>query len=251
MPSAPKLDLSIAISQIFGTLLQKQATRLQIKLGGGQTEEVLKNCVYSDQESLLQCVPEKLTAIDVPWNIKSYNTRLIVHTNVFPVHGLILSRESLIFRAVISKTVIPDGNIETIRLKNYDTDDVMELLNFLYMKEIQIDGKLRKVTFNFITLFRFYRKLGNRAFRKLVIMLRHLLIVSFLTLYYKFSACTSGMAQPVLQVCFSLYCTTSVFTLGVSQLVLHIFCLFSGVPQPVLHTLSLYCTYFTQGDWGP
>ena len=97
-------------------------------------------------------------------------------------------------------------------------------------------------------------------------------------------ACAWDVLQPVLGVCLSLYCTPSARTSDVPQPVLHTLSPYftpsactSDVPQPVLHTLSpyfgcasactatpsarishpqpvlrmclsLYCTYFIQGE---
>ena len=140
MSSRLKQDLT-TIFQVFGSALQKQAKRLQDSIGGRQTEEVLKCFVY--ERSLSQCILQDLTVVDVPWNTKSYDMRLIVNTSVFLVHSSVMFQESQIFRTIISKTAVAHGNVATITIKNYDTVDFMEFLIFIYSSnESQINGKL-------------------------------------------------------------------------------------------------------------
>ena len=80
--------------------------------------------------------------------------RLIVNTSVFLVHGSVLSQESQIFRTIIAKTAIADGEIATIKIKNYNTMDFMEFLISMYVTESQINGKLHFFSENFLVKYR-------------------------------------------------------------------------------------------------
>ena len=115
----------------------KKASRLDSGIG---SDSPLERChSYSNLLCDVEIPEEDIESC--PWNTENADLFLKVKDTLFPVHRSIITLHSVTLRIIIYSVNYVDEETPVITLKGHQSDEIKELLSYIYYPQKEVYGK--------------------------------------------------------------------------------------------------------------